>query len=117
MRGEMAGGYYHADSENGAHWDDPSEDLLFMLIEELNHTDNTFVVIEPDDESMTWFALVSLLEDGTYEMEWRDMSRRDHELTVETDRGHIAKELTIWLAGRRYPGKPKRNSARADNEF
>ena len=113
----MAGGYYHADSEDGEHWDDPSEDLLFMLIEELNHTDNTYVVIEPDDESMTWFASVSLLEDGTYEMEWRDMSRRDHELTVETDRGHIAKELTIWLARRRYPGKPERDSARADDKF
>lgn len=99
------------------HWDDPSEDLLFILIEELNHMDNTFVVIEPDDESMTWFAPVSLLEDGTYEMEWRDMSRHDHELTVETDRVHIAKELTIWLACRSYPGNPGRNSARVPDEF
>jgi hypothetical protein len=31
MRDEMAGGYYYADSENGAHWDDPSEDLLFIF--------------------------------------------------------------------------------------
>lgn len=113
----MAGGYYHADTEDGEHWDDPSEDLLFMLIEGLDHTANTFVVIEPDDESMDWFASVSLLEDGTYEMEWRDMSRRDHELTVETDRGHIAKELTRWMAARHFPGKPLRNSARADHEF
>jgi len=88
-----------------------------MLIKSFNHTDNTFVVIEPDDESMTWFASVSLLEDGTYEMEWRDMSRRDHELTVETHCGHIARELTLWLAARHYPGKPKRSSARAHGEF
>ncbi len=113
----MAGGYYHADTEDGRHWDDPSEDLLFMLVEELDHAANTFVVIEPDDESMDWFASVSLLEDGTYEVEWRDMSRRDHELTIETNRGHIAKELTRWLAARNFPGKPARNSARADDEF
>jgi hypothetical protein len=117
MRGAVAGGYYHADTEDGGHWDDPSEDLLFMLIGELSHPGNTFVVIEPDDESMDWFASVSLLEDGTHEMEWRDMSRHDHELTVETDRGHIAKQLTIWLAARHYPGKPARNSARTSPEF
>jgi hypothetical protein len=109
----MPGGYYHADTEDGGHWVDPSEDLLFMLIDELYHPVNTFVVIEPEDESMDWFASVSLLDDGTYEMEWRDMSRRDHELTVETDRGHIAKELTTWLAGRHFPGKP----TRADHEL
>ena len=113
----MADGYYHADSEDGEHWDDPSEDLLFMMIEGLNHTDNTFVIIEPDDESMTWFASVSLLEDGTYEMEWRDMSRRDHELTVASHRGRIAKELTMWLAARHFPGKPRQSSARPRHEF
>ena len=113
----MAGGYYHADTEDGGHWDDPSEDLLFMLLDELYHPRNTFVVVGPDDESMDWFASVSLLENGTYEMECRDMSRRDHELTVETDRSHIANELTRWLAARHFPGKPARNSARTDHEF
>jgi hypothetical protein len=102
----MAGGYYHADTENGGHWGDPSEDLLFMLVDELYHPDNTFMVIEPDDTSLNWFASVSLLEDGSYEVEWRDMSRHDHELTVESDHGHIAKQLTRWLAARRYPGRP-----------
>lgn len=105
----MAGRYYHADTEDGGHWDDPSEDLLFMLITELRHSDNTFVVIEPYDESADWFASVSLLEDGTYEMEWKDMSRRDHELTVETDRGRMAKELAIWLARRHYPASRARS--------
>lgn len=78
----MPGGYYHADTEDGGHRADLSEDLLFMIIDELYHPANTFVVIEPEDESMDWFASVSLLDDGTYEMEWRDMSRRDHELTA-----------------------------------
>ena len=64
------------------------------------------MVIEPDDESMDWFASVSLLENGTYEMEWRDMSRRDHELTVETHRGHmrcIGHKPHSTTAGQRFP--------------
>ena len=113
----MTSGYYHADTENGDHVDDPSEDVLFALIEELDHKDNTFVLIEPAEEQMGWFASVSLLEDDTYELEWRDMHRRDHELTVETDRGHIAKELTRWLANRRFPGKPEHNSALSNQDF
>src|ERR1700761_8730120 len=36
-------------------------------------------------------------DDATCELEWRDMSRRDHEPTVETDRAHMARELICWL--------------------
>jgi hypothetical protein len=36
------------------------------------------------------------------------MSRHDHELTVQTNIGHIAKKLTIWLARRSHPVKPGR---------
>jgi hypothetical protein len=41
-----------------------------------------------------------MLEEGGYEVEWRDMRRHDHELTVHQDIGRIAKDLTIWMAGR-----------------
>ncbi|NHI11099.1 hypothetical protein STPH2_6468 [Streptomyces sp. KO7888] len=44
----MVAKYYCADSENGDHIDDPSEDALFELLGDLNDTDNTFVVIQPD---------------------------------------------------------------------
>jgi hypothetical protein len=101
-------GYYHADTEGGEYWDDPSEDLLFMLIGELRYPANTFVIIEPDDASMDWFASVALTDGGAFEVEWRDMSRHDHELTVQTNIGRIAKELTIWLAERFHPARPGR---------
>ena len=106
----MANGYYHADTENGDHMDDPSEDGLFMLIDDLCHPHNTFVIIEPDDGSSDWFASVTLQRNGLYGLEWRDMSRRDHKLTVETNRGQIARKLILWLSGRHYAGKPVRNS-------
>ena|SRR5215204_2391784 len=99
----MAADHYCADTENGEHVEDPSEDALFELIDELALPANTFVTITPADDDPSWYASVSLLEDGTYEVEHRDASRREHELTIETDLGHIAKELTIWLAARDYP--------------
>ncbi|MFB9832620.1 hypothetical protein [Actinoallomurus acaciae] len=86
--------YYIADTENGDHVDDPSEDSLFMLFTELNTV----------DQEATWYASVSLLDDGTYEVEYRDARRREHELSVQTDRGQIARHLTIWLARRHFRG-------------
>ncbi|KAB1908906.1 hypothetical protein F8279_05145 [Micromonospora sp. AMSO1212t] len=102
----MAADYYYADAENGDHVDDPSEDALLMLIDELNHDDNTFVTINPADDDPAWYASISLLDDGAYEVERRDADQRIHDFTTETDRGDIAKNLTIWLAGRHYPNRP-----------
>jgi hypothetical protein len=96
----MTAEYYYAETENGDRIDDPSEDALLMLIDELNHGDNTFVTVDPADDDPAWFAVVSLLEDGTYEVNRRDARYRIHDLTVETDPDDIAQDLTIWLAGR-----------------
>jgi len=100
----MAADYYTADAENGDHIDDPSEDALLLLIEDLNRTDNTFVTITPSDDDATWYASVSLLDNETYEVERRDPDHGEHELGPETYPAHIAKDLTIWLAGRTQPG-------------
>lgn len=102
----MAADYYYADTENGDHIDDPSEDALFMLIDDLDHDGNTFVTINPADDDAAWYASISLLDDDTYEVERRDTHRRIRDVTAETDRGHIAQGLTIWLAGRSYPNRP-----------
>lgn len=96
----MAAEYYCADSENGDHIDDPSEDALFMLISDLNDTDNTFVVIQPDEDEPAWFASVAVLDEGGYEVVRRDTSRREHDVSVETTIGRIAGDMTKWLAAR-----------------
>lgn len=96
----MTAEYYCADSENGDHIDDPSEDALFMLISDLNDTDNTFVVIQPDEDEPAWFASVAVLDEGGYEVVRRDTSRREHDVSVETAIGPIAGDLTKWLAAR-----------------
>ena len=96
----MAAEYYCADSENGDHVDDPSEDSLFMLISDLNGTDNTFVVVQPDEDDPAWFASVGVLDEGGYEIVRRDTTRREHNVTTETSIDRIAGDLTKWLAAR-----------------
>ncbi|GAA2775941.1 hypothetical protein [Kitasatospora cinereorecta] len=96
----MAAEYYCADSENGDHVDDPSEDALFMLISDLNDTDNTFVVVQPDEDEPAWFASVAVLDEGGYEVVRRDTHRHEHDVSVEATIGRIAGGLTKWLAAR-----------------
>ncbi|WP_394427121.1 hypothetical protein [Streptomyces sp. SGAir0957] len=96
----MAADYYCADSENGDHVDDPSEDALFELVSDLNGIDNTFVVIQPDEDDPAWFASVAVSETGGYEIVRRDTSRREHAVAVETGIDQIAGDLIKWLASR-----------------
>ena len=105
----MAADYYDADTENGDHIDDPSEDALFMLLEDLDQAGNTFVTVNPADGS-GWYASVTLLGEGSYEVVRHDADRDQHELDTATDISAIAKELTIWLADRDYPGRPTNQS-------
>ncbi|WP_328671396.1 hypothetical protein [Streptomyces sp. NBC_00328] len=102
----MGARFYGADSENGDRIDDPSEDALFMMISDLNDTDNTFIVVQPDAEDSVWFASVAVLDEGGYEVVLRDASRREHEVTTSTRIGDIARDLTFWLAIRSHPGRP-----------
>lgn len=96
----MAARYYCADSENGDHVDDPSEDALFILIDDLNDSDNTFVTVQPDEDDPAWFASVAVLGNGGYEIVRRDTTRHEHDVIVETSTDHIAGDLIKWLAAR-----------------
>ncbi|MFF5757643.1 hypothetical protein ACFY7A_19630 [Streptomyces longwoodensis] len=102
----MGAQYYGADSENGDRIDDPSEDSLFMMISDLNDSDNTFVVLQPDEDDPVWFASVAVLDEGGYEIVRRDTSRNEHEVTTATSVNGIARDLTLWMAARDFPGRP-----------
>lgn len=84
----MRAAHYCAESENGDHIEHPSEDALFMLIDDLNDSDNTFVVIQPDEDDPAWFTSVAVL-DGGYEVDRRETTRREHDVITQTsiDRG------------------------------
>ncbi|MFJ5139002.1 hypothetical protein [Streptomyces sp. NPDC088707] len=102
----MGAAYYRAESESGDHIDAPSEDALFMLIDDLNDSDNTFVVIQPDEDDPVWFTSVAVLDEGGYEVVRRDDTRREHDVVSETSIDRIARDLTIWMAARDFPGRP-----------
>jgi hypothetical protein len=106
----MAADYYTADTENGDHMDDPSEDGLFMLLSDLNQAGNTFITITPADDDPTWYASVTLLANSTYEVERGDPAHSEQHRDIATSPDDIARDLTIWLAGRDYPGRPARRS-------
>lgn len=107
----MGAVYYRAKSESGDHIDDPSEDALFMLIEDLDDSDNTFVVIQPDDDDPAWFTSVAVLDEGGYEVVRRDTTRREHDVITETGIDRIARDLTIWMAARDFPGRPTQHTS------
>ncbi|WP_199487242.1 hypothetical protein [Actinomadura spongiicola] len=86
-----------AETENGEFIGEPSEDAVFGLIVELAGPDNTFVIIEPDEDDPAWFASVSLLDDGRYEVELRDPTHHRHKLSTDTSPDKIANAVTHWI--------------------
>jgi hypothetical protein len=78
-----------------------------MLIGDLNPTDNTFIIIEPILDDPAWYASISLLAEGSFEVEYRDARRNDHRLSTETDPSKIAHDTIIWLA-QRFRGQSAR---------
>ncbi|GGQ43051.1 MULTISPECIES: hypothetical protein [Streptomyces] len=107
----MGAAYYRAESENGDHIADPSEDALFMLIDDLNDSDNTFVVIQPDEDDPVWFTSVAVLDEGGYEVVRRDTTRDEHDVATETSTDRIARDLTLWMAARNFPGRPTQHTS------
>ncbi|MEU7159162.1 hypothetical protein AB0A98_22385 [Streptomyces chrestomyceticus] len=107
----MGAAYYRAESESGDHIEDPSEDALFMLIEDLNGSDNTFVVIQPDEDDPAWFTSVAVLDEGGYEVVRRDTTRRELDVVTGTSIDRIARDLTIWMAARDFPGRPAQHTS------
>ena len=99
----MGADYYVAESENGDRIEDPSEDALFMLIEDLNDADNTFVTIQPDQGDPVWYATVGKLEAGDYEVTYHG-GPQEQDVVTGTDIDVIARELTVWMAARFTPG-------------
>lgn len=102
----MTAQYYGADSENGDRIDDPSQDALSMMISDLNDSDNTFVVVQPDEDDPAWFASVAVQDEGGYEIVRRDTTRNEHEVTTATSINDIARDLTTWMTTRDSPDQP-----------
>jgi hypothetical protein len=90
-----------ADTETGDYIDDPTEAQLTELITGLGQATGSFVTIGPADETRDWYASVSLLADGTTEVEHGDPSRDEHHrAAVTASPADIARDLNAWLSTR-----------------
>ena len=90
-----------ADTETGDYIDDPTEDQLTELITGLGQATGSFVTIGPADDDRDWYASVSLLPDGTTEIEHGDPARGEHHRAITTaSPADIARDLSTWLATR-----------------
>lgn len=82
-----------------------------MMISDLNNSDNTFVVVQPDEDDPVWFASLAVLDEGDYETVRRDTNRNEHEVATATSINDIACDFTIWMVARDFPGRPTRQAA------
>lgn len=75
-------------------------------------TDNTFVVVQPDEDNPVWLTSVTALGKDGYGIVRRDTTRNEYEVTTATSINDIARDLTIWLAARDFPGRPTRRDSK-----
>ncbi|WP_319600695.1 hypothetical protein [Streptomyces sp. ID01-9D] len=66
-----------------------------MMISNIKNADNTFVVVQPDEDAPVWFASVAVLDEGGYEIVRRDTNRNEHKIITSISINDIARDLTI----------------------
>ena len=83
--------------ESGETWDDPSEDLLFILLEDIRDKHELFLIVERvRDASGQTYMQVIREEDSTYRLEYRDGSADRHFFAVTADMREAHNVLTKW---------------------
>jgi hypothetical protein len=83
--------------ENGDTYDDPSEDALFMILEDLAAGDALWVIVEKiSDSSNQTYAQAVRLDDGGFQVERRLGSPETHETTGPCDLRAAHAQLTRW---------------------
>ena len=98
-------------TENGDTYDDPSEDLLFMLLEDVEGGGGSWVIVKrADNASPQTFVQCLRLEDGSYQVEHRAGSADRHYVTVVPGYRDAHTVLTAWAfdlpAWRELPWAP-----------
>lgn len=84
-----------AQTSGGERYDDPSEDLLFELLAEMQPDDHV-IVERPEDANEQTYAQVLRTSDGGYVIERRDGSPDTHAHASSADMRSIHADLTTW---------------------
>ena len=86
-----------ATAESGDGIDDPSEDALFMMFEDIEAGKGTFLIVDSlQDGSGQTYAQTSRNDDGTYVVEYREGGPDRHFATVAADMRSAHALVTGW---------------------
>jgi hypothetical protein len=89
-----------ATAESGDVIDDPSEDALFMMFEDIEAGGSTYLIIDSlQDSTSQTYAQTSRNDDGTYIVEYRDGGPDRHFGTVAQDMRSAHALITGWAFG------------------
>jgi hypothetical protein len=93
---------FYADAEGGAHLQDPTRSDLIGLIQGLDTSDNTFVVVHPDIDDADWFFSVSKKVGtfGGYELHHYDPDAGEDLKTTAAAPNTITDDLLDWISRR-----------------
>ncbi|MEU4392913.1 hypothetical protein [Kribbella sp. NPDC023855] len=84
-------------TEDGGRWDDPSEDLLFDLLLDIENGSGSFLIVErTSDPHKQTYAQAARRDDGSYVVEHREGSAERHYGTEVADMRTAHKLLTGW---------------------
>jgi hypothetical protein len=87
--------------EEGRAWDEPSEDLLLMLLQDIEDGQGSFLIVEQTaDPTGQTYAQVLRRPDGCYIVEHRDGDAEHHYGTVVADMGAAQRLLSGWAFDR-----------------
>lgn len=88
-------------AESGAVIDDPSEDALFLMFEDIEAGEGTYLIVDSlADPTGQTYAQTSRNDDGTYVVEYRDGGPARHFGTVAEDMRSAHALVTGWAQGR-----------------
>ena len=94
---------YYADTEGGDRLPNPTRADLLDLIDTLNGTDNTFIVVHAADQDAEWFISVSknVGAFGGYELDRHDPTTGERAQATAAAPNFIADDVVQWVHRRR----------------
>src|SRR5262245_60517573 len=82
---------------SGETWSDPSEDLLFDLLGEIETGEEEFLIVERAvDKTGQTYAQVCRTDDGLYQIEHRDGGPGEHFQAFTSEKRLAHSVLTAW---------------------
>jgi hypothetical protein len=84
---------------SGATWPDPSEDLLFELLSDIERGSESFIIVERSDDATGQTFFQAIIEDGVWRVERREGAPERHFFGFVPDTRAAHATLTAWAFG------------------